>query len=395
MNADEIIAKIISKHPWILREEILEKLEKERRKTGGLISDNVLLQMIAAEFGVETTVSGDLGKKLMFKDLVPGLNDVTIVGRVVAVFPSKTFEGKKSGKVADLLLADKSGIIRVVLWNDKAELVDSGGVKVGQIIRFSHGYTREGRSGKVELHAGEKSEVEINPVDVETKDYPTIARFLTKIGELSKAYKNRRVNLAGVVKELFLPSTFQRSNFTSGRVMRFKMADETGNVDVVMWNEKVDDVEKFLRKSVKLHLVNAKVKNGLGESLEVHVDSETYVEVAEHAEEFLRVADIKEGLSHVNVCGEVLSKPIVREVKTSKGENVKVTVFELKDETGRIWVSAWRKHAEKASDLKIGERIAIKNAYVKKGFGDQLEVTTRNITTIEILSKTKGDETNP
>jgi hypothetical protein len=59
----------------------------------------------------------------------------------------------------------------------------------------------------------------------------------------------------------------------------------------------------------------------------------------------------------------------------------------LRDDSGRIWVSAWRKHAEKTSNLKIGDKITIKNAYVKKGFGDQLEITTRNTTTIDVTTK--------
>ncbi|MGQ9624859.1 MAG: OB-fold nucleic acid binding domain-containing protein [Candidatus Bathycorpusculaceae bacterium] len=380
MNIEEIIAKILSKHPEVSREEILKRLEKEKGKTGGFISDDVLLRMIAAGFGVETAADETSAQGLMFRDLVHGLNDVTIAGRVVAVFPPKTF---KKGKVADLLVADKSGIIRVALWNDKAELVLSDKVRVGQIVRFSHGYTREGRGGKVELHVGEKSEVEINPQDAKAKDYPTIVDFLTKIGELSKAHKNMRVNLAGAVKELFPPSTFQRSDSTSGKVMRFIIADGTDDMVVVVWNNKVDEVEKLLKKGDKLHLVNAKVKSGLNECIEVHVDSGTYIEVAEHAEEFLRIADLKEGLNNINVEGEIASKPIVREVKTSKGEKVKIAVFELKDDSGRIWVSAWRKHAEKTGNLKIGDKITIKNAYVKKGFGDQHEIATRNTTTIE------------
>jgi replication factor A1 len=383
MDAEEIIAKIISKHPEVSRDEILKRLEKEKRKTGGFISSETLLRMIAAEFGVEIGQNNVLMPTLLIKNLIAGLRNVTVVGRVVAVLSSRTFERNRGGKVASLFVADKSGVLRVVLWNDKAKLVESGKVRVGQVARISHGYTKEGRNGNVELHIGDKGVVETDPMGVEAKDYPTIAKFLTKIMELSNAHKNGRVNLAGLVKELFPPSTFQRNDSTSGKVMRFIIADGTGDVVVVAWNEKVDEVEKLLRKGAKLCLLNAKVKMGRSNSLEVHVDSETYVEVAESTEEFLRIADLKEGLNSINVEGEVASKPITREVKTAKGENVKVTVFEIKDETGKIWVSAWRKHAEKASNLNISDKITIKNVYVKKGFGEQPEITTKNTTTIE------------
>jgi replication factor A1 len=305
-----------------------------------------------------------------------------LVGRVVAVFPPKAFKGNKSGKVASLLVADQSGILRVVLWNDKTSLMQSGEIKVGQVIRFSHGYTREDRSGRVELHIGEKSEIEINPKDVEEKDYPTIGKFTTKIGEITQAHRNKKVNIIGTVKELFSASTFQRQDSSAGKVMRFVLADEMNEIPVVVWNEKVDEVEKTLRKGVRLRIVNAKVKKAIGESLEIHVDAGTYVETIAPEEEFLKIADLREGLSRINVEGTVVTKPILRDVKTSKGEFVKLAVFELKDETGRTWVSAWRMHADAVKDLKVGDKIIMKNVYVKKGFGDQLEMSTRNTTSI-------------
>jgi len=385
---EKIIEQILLRHPEISREKILERLEKEKRKTDGLISDVILLRMIAAELDVEIPSETSM-PTLSIEDLVSGLNDVTVVGRVVAVFPSKTFKGKRSGKVANLLIADKNSVLRVVLWNDKTSLIESGKVKVGQITRFSHGYSREDYSGKVELHLGDKSEVEINPNDVEAKDYPTISKFITKIGEIAQTHKNKKVNITGTVKKLFPTSTFERRNSSSGKVMRFIFADETSEIPVVVWNEKVDELKKVLKKGVKLQVVNAKAKKAMGEGLEIHVNAETYVETIAPAKDFLKIADLKEGLSHVNVEGEVVTKPTLRNVKTSKGELVKLAVFELKDETGRMWVSAWRRHADSVKDLKVGGKVVMKNAYVKKGFGEQPEISTRNATSVVFKIKSK------
>lgn len=385
MTSEKLIEQILLACAGISREEILERLESEKRKIGGFISDETLLRMIAAELGVEIPQNEALAPAISIRDLVPSLGDVTVIGRVVAVFNPKTFEGNRSGKFASLFIADKSEIMRVVLWNDKTSLIESGAIKVGQIVCFSHGYTREDRSGKVELHIGEKSEIEITPKDVEAKDYPDISKFAIKIGEITSAFKNKKVNLVGKVKELFAASTFKRQDSSPGKVMRFILADETGEISVVVWNEKVDELEKTLKKGVGLQIVNARVKKALSEGLEIHVDTGTYVGPLMLAEEFLKIADLTEGLDRVNVEGEVVTKPLHRDVKTSKGEIVKLTVFELKDETGRIWFSAWRKHADAASNLKVGDKVIIKDAYVKKGFGDQLELSTRNATSINIL----------
>jgi len=340
------------------------------------------MRMIAAEFDVEIPKAEVSTLSLLIKDLVPSLNNIAITGRVIAVFPPKTFRGNQNGRFSSLLVADRSGILRVVLWNDKANLVESGKIKAGHIVRFSHGYTREDSNGQVELHIGERGDVEISPEDAEAEDYPTVSTFSTKIGQLTQTHKNKKVNVIGVVKELFSASTFKRKDSSSGKVMRFTLADETGEIPVVAWDEKAENLDKMLKKSMKLKVVNAMVKKAMSGTMELHVNTGTYVEMFEPAEEFLKIIALKEGLNNINVKGEVATKPILREVKTSDGELVKLAVFELKDETGRVWVSAWRKHADLVKDLKIGNGIMIKDAYVKKGFGEQLEISTRDKTSI-------------
>jgi len=100
----------------------------------------------------------------------------------------------------------------------------------------------------------------------------------------------------------------------------------------------------------------------------------------------MKIGDLKEGMKHINVEGEVVTKSTFRNVETGRGETVKLAVFEIRDETGKMWVSAWRKHAGTVKDLKAGDRVVIKNAYVKAGFGDQQEISTRGGTSITILS---------
>jgi replication factor A1 len=155
MTTQEIIQEILAKNPQISQEQILEKLQAEKTRTGGLLGDETLLRLIAAKFGVEVQQNivhnnGNLSTNRLFA----GLNDVTVAGRLIAVYPARTFQGEKSGKFATLMVADNDGVLRVVLWNEKAELVERGELKAGQAIRLVHGYTREDRYGKTELHLG-------------------------------------------------------------------------------------------------------------------------------------------------------------------------------------------------------------------------------------------------
>jgi ssDNA-binding replication factor A large subunit len=278
MSDDAIIQAILSKCPEVTEEQVLEALEIEKSKTGGLIADETLLRLIAARYGVEISRETVADCRLLINHLVPSLNRVTVSGRIVAVYPAKTFEGKLSGKYASLMIADKEGILRVMLWNSKADLVESGMAKAGQVARFSRGYTREDRDGKTELHISEKGEVEVNPEDLEEEDYPFIDRFTIAIKDITLPQQG--IHLIGKVKAVFPSSTFTRQDNSVGKVLRFTITDKTGDVVVVAWNEKAEKLEASLRSEDEVRLVNAKIKTASNGGFEVHVDESTYVEVS-------------------------------------------------------------------------------------------------------------------
>ncbi len=384
--SEDIINQIVTLCPMISRDQILKRLDKEKQKTGGFISEESLLRMIAAEFGCEPGKGRVEIPVLMIKDLMPGLNDATVVGRVLAVFSTRTFAGVKEGKFAGLLVADKSDLLRVVLWNDKTDLIDAKTLNVGQIVRFSHGYTREGSGGKPELHLGEKSQVEMQVEGAKERDYPNILKFSTKVGDLTSAFRNKRVSIVATVKRIFPPSTFDRQDSSKGKVMRFVIADQTGEVPIVAWNEKADELEQVLKVNDRVQVVNGKVKKALGEGVEVNVDGASYVGPFTEFDETCQIADLKEDSGLVSVEGKVVTKPVLRNVNTRRNEQVKLATFELEDESGRIVVSAWRHHADTAGELTIGDTVLVKNAYVKKGFADSsLELSTRSDTSITVV----------
>ncbi len=277
MTIQDLIQEIQRQNPLISQEQILERLEAEKTKTGGLLGDETLLRLIAAKLGVKVqqkTIhnSGVLSTSRLFA----GLYDVAVAGRLVAVFQAKTFQGtEKTGKFATVMLADEAGILRVVLWDAKAELVERGELKAGQAVRFMHGYTKEDRYGKTELHLGNKSQIEIEPKTEDRKCLST-EKFATKIQALTTNSGN--VHLAGTVKAVLGKKAFSRNGDNDGVLMRLALRDDSGEVTVVVWNEKVAEIELLLRDSPRLLLVNAKVKEAQANgSVEVHVDSNTFV----------------------------------------------------------------------------------------------------------------------
>ena len=394
MDLENIVQQILLNRHDLTREEVLKKIYEKKRSSEDYFLDEVAARIVALELGVEIQNEEEpFSGEIAVKDLVSGLNNVTIIARVIAVYSAQTFTRNDSteGKVARLLLADKTGTLKLVLWNDKIELIETDRMKRGQIVRVLHAYVRESFDGQLELHLGNKGDLETSPKNVDESRLPRMEDFLDKIGRLKPEKKT--VSISGTVTQVFPVSEFTRKDGTSGKVRRLRLRDETGETTAVFWNEKADELGAVCEND-QLQITNARIKAGLDGRTELHVENSSQIEkTAGQAAQPVaaaavihRIADLTEGRLAI-IEATVTSAPIIKEVITSQGENVLVASFDLADDSGKIGVSLWRKHAEYARMLSIGTRIRLKDAYVKKGFLNPLELVSRSPTTIEVVSK--------
>lgn len=277
MTTQELLGEIQRQNPLITEQQLQQRLEVERTKCGGLLGDETLLRLIAAKLGVQVQQNAIHNNGVMSTGrLIAGLNDVTVAGRLFAVFPVKTFQGEeKSGKFATVMLADDEGLLRVMLWDERVELIEKGELKANQAVRLLHGYTKADRTGKVELHLGRKSQIEIES-DEKATACPNIEKFTAKICTLNSTSGN--VNVCGCIRAFLGKKNFARDMQSEGTVMRLMLADDSGQVAIVAWNEKAIEIDS-LKENERLMLVNARVKEGQNGVLEVHVDSNTAVSI--------------------------------------------------------------------------------------------------------------------
>jgi ssDNA-binding replication factor A large subunit len=70
---------------------------------------------------------------------------------------------------------------------------------------------------------------------------------------------------------------------------------------------------------------------------------------------------------------------------------MKVASLRIRDQTGEIRVSLWRRLADKTEKLPLGTGLRIRNAFVRIGFNGSLELSSRSITEIEFLEEA-GEE---
>jgi len=385
MSAEEIIDRIVSGRTDISREEIQRRIEEKRSVAAGFLENETAARLVASELGIDVAPKLFHPKEIQIGKLVLGLNDVSIIGRVLAAYPAQKFVRRNgvSGQFVHLLMADSTGTIRVLLWNDKAELAEEGKIKQAQIVRVRHGYVREANDGQLELHLGQRGELDTNPPEVKESSYPRIDSFVEKIGKLPK--KKKKVSVAGTVLSISRVTEFQRTNESEGKVCRATLKDDTGQIVVVFWNDKVATLED-VKIGDRLQVIDARIKETFDKQLELHVEKRTFVEsLPPNVEEIVRIRSLQEEGGPISVEGIIRTTPTARQITTSRNEKVKIASFELEDNSGKIWVSAWREHAEIAGGLTVGTKVRIRDAYVRKGFSDAMEISTRFSSRIEVL----------
>ena len=269
MPFEDMVQQILSCRPDLTREEILTMVKEKEREAKGFLTRESATRAVAAELGLE-------GSEVTFKRRIPighlvsGLGDVTVTCRVLLVQPLRKFirlDGSE-GKVRRLFLADKTGEMKVVLWDDKAETQDIEDL-TGRIVRFSHGYVRRGFHGGLELNMGSKGKIETAP-DSPEDEFPPLSSFFKKIGEITG--RERTVNVLGVAGRIYAISTFNRDDGSEGKVRRLELEDQGDSITVVLWNTKVDELAG-IESGRYLEILGGKVRESVNGMLELHVDS--------------------------------------------------------------------------------------------------------------------------
>ena len=215
----DVLADRIVKEAGISRGDLDSRVDSKLEQLSGLISREGAAHIIANELGVNLLKADGL---LKIKDLLPGMKNVKISGRVVRKYEARSFQNeKRSGRLARFLLGDDSGVTMVVLWNDHVDLLEK--FKEGDVVRLGDCAARE-NNGRVELHLSDSGSLSVNPEGVEVKAAPQRGeRVRRKISELKEG--DSEVEVFATVVQVFDPKFFEVCPSCNKRVRK----DESSN----------------------------------------------------------------------------------------------------------------------------------------------------------------------
>lgn len=198
---EELKAKILEKS-GMSAEELQAKIKQKMDILSGLISPEGACHIIANELGLKLVEQTN--GKLQIKNVLSGMRSVEIVGKVSAISPIREFSvGSRQGKVASFTLADESGAIRIVLWNEQTAQL--GNIAEGTVVQVAGAYVRENQ-GRKEVHCNERASLTINPPGVQIGEVVVPQRLRKRISELQE--NDNDVEILGTIVQVYDPKFY-------------------------------------------------------------------------------------------------------------------------------------------------------------------------------------------
>ena len=355
--------------------------------------------------------------------------ELDVVGRILSVDDTNEFQRDDGsiGIVRSLTFADESGKVRLSLWNERAEEE----YLVGDAYQIENARTRLGMYS-VDLNIGSGARL------IKLSEEQASAMFIPELATLEKAlYDYKKIEeideddtdviIIGRVIELNDVRTFERDNGDTGAVRNIEIADETGSIRIVLWD---DNAQREFEMGQAIKLQNPRFDLDRDNRIEAVVNRSTAIlepnenelERLPSQDELMEVIYVPKPIESlteddVNVCvtgtiHDVEADRVIRKRCPACGKTVEETedeyicdycghVFDdpkyllmvplrIEDDTGSIKVTFFDNLAEELIGMNKEEIISI----VDDGYGIEDKLEDLEGLTIEILANVSFDDYN-
>ncbi len=367
----DLLNQILSQNPNIPVEQLLSLVERKKQESHGLLSDEGAIRLVAQQFSILWPVESVKDQRIA--SVQAGLMDASITGEIVSLNDMSEFQRSDGspGRVLRLRLADASGQITCVLWDSIAEFVAGQGLAAGSRVRLEHGYTKYGRAGETEFHMGSRSSIQLlSPASL--------------VPQRTGPVKIVGLNQGSSVDRLRLRIRVLQPGRSEKAPVQALCEDETGLIVAKFWDESKDAALSIgAGKTVIVQNAWVKERNGLFDLNIGKTSSITHEEFAILPPGPVPIGTLKADPFLKIVSGKVAERSDVREIETREGRKTRVSNIRVEDDTGRIRVSLWDKHAESVDTLRLGDKVRLTGVRVRTSPQGELEASTVFLSLVE------------
>ncbi len=396
---DALVTEVLRHKPEISREVLMELVKEKKRTVGsGYLTDQGALFLIAGELGVQLQhlVTADL----TLKDLHIGANDITVIARVLAIYPVAEFkkrDGSGVGRYRRVNLFDRNGVGKLTIWEDNEEAIRLNGITVDSPIRVVSAYVKQGLDGKPNLNLGKRGRIEIISDSSLASKLVSLSSLSKPVDEVKEGENVFAVD--GLAATDSRTSSFvRRDDGSNGTLTQFELkGQDEKTTRVVIWD---GNALPQVKSGSMVRVTNLRYRRGRQGEAELHGDSASaivFVGDGRREEEtgvlgrpLVKVRDVIEkrvATDAISLEVMALSNGSVREVSLRDGSTVKKGEVVLGDDTGEITVVAWKDASTVVGGIQVGEKLRIRGA--------KAQTSKMGVETLELSASSNVERMKP
>jgi len=283
-----MLETLLRQKPELNPERVKDLIDEKKRKVGaGYLTDQGALFLVAADLGVSFENVQKVQSGL--KDIYIGAKEVTVVGRIMNIYPIYKFTRKESNEQSTtrtLVIYDKDARVKVKLWDKHVTIPDEMGLQAGDVIKIVKGYVRAGLDGKPIINLGSYSVIETAQDD---SAIPTIESLTVPIDDIAGTLDSAVVS--GVVNMNPRLTDFVNPRGEASKSLQLQISNDgnTRSLRAVIWNIDESRMPKVFKTGAKVRLIGVKVKQGNPQygsgDLEIHGDEGTIMQFSSAQED--------------------------------------------------------------------------------------------------------------
>jgi replication factor A1 len=398
LTLEETIELILKHRSDFERNDILTMIQEKRQELGPeVINDESAAMIVARELGVDLHKVAPNARQRI-EDITESTKNVNalagIIDNISNIREFQKQDGTK-GKVANIVLRDETGSIRVVLWDETTRAISEDYLTIGSVVQVRGAYVKMGLGDTIELHIGRLGTIQplesdaIDELGVDFNEQPAFEEM--KISNLQDRLFD--ISMKVKIQRVFNLTTFEKKRDNSeGKVLSMIVADDTGTTRLVFWDDRAEEMEdaqpdEIIRvtgayskpnrdgSEIEIHAGNnAKVERELKDNMKT-VDAVTVSSSSSPPLGMKSIVDLTIDMWDVDIEGKVATIYDVRTFTRKDGSEGQVRNVVIADQTSKIRVTFWDDDVDKIAKVKEGDVIRILHGYTKEGFRGGLEYT--------------------
>lgn len=277
----KLVEEVLRQKPDLDEGTLFRLIEEKKKRVGaGYLTDKGAIFLVATDLGVslEKVATSDL----TLKDLYIGANEITVVGRVFALYPTRTYSRRDGteGAYRRLILFDREAFAGLTLWDDKTQLPEQLGVQPNRAVRVVKGYVKAGLDGRPVLNVGIRGHIELLDEEAVATRLPPLNELSRDLGEVQSA--ENFLSIVGVIKSPPKLSEFTRDNGKPGGLVQIMLTSPSTGKEarVAIWDS---SPKQYLEASLDslVRFVNVRSRLLPHGEIEFHGDVGSFMEVVE------------------------------------------------------------------------------------------------------------------